>query len=74
MSSFVDDTLKDNNKAWDMVRIGAGFAAWSGTVVILVHMVKDDHFADHLAVYVGGLIGLWTGYAAAVWGHSYAKT
>lgn len=71
---LIDDVLKDNNGAWDMVRIGAGFAAWSGTVVTLAHMIFDTTFAANTVAYTTALAGLWAGYAAAVWGHSFAKT
>lgn len=70
---LIDDVLKDNNGAWDMVRIGAGFAAWNGTGIILYHMYLDPNFAANLTLYVTGLMGVWVGYAGAVWGHSFAK-
>lgn len=71
---LVDDTLKDNTGAWDTVRMIAGPACAVATGITLVRMGLDDKLADHALNWATGLGATWGSYAAAVVGHSYAKT
>lgn len=70
---IVDDTLKDNDGAWDVVRMVAGPSCVIATAIILVRMGLDDHLFDHVLQWATGLGATWGSYAGSVVAHAFAK-
>lgn len=70
---IVDDLLKDNDGAWDAVRIAGGLALIGGLSATIKAMWVDTSFADHAVAYGLGIAGQLGAYAGSVVGHSFAK-
>lgn len=70
---FIKDVFKDNDGAWDTVRLIAGPACAIATVIILKNMALDAKLFDHVQGYAIGLGGTWASYAGSVVGHAWAK-
>lgn len=70
---LVDDLLKDNDGAWDAVRIVGLPALIGGLSATMKAMWTDTAFADHVVAYGLGIAGQLGAYAGAVVGHALAK-
>lgn len=74
LEKLVEDTLKDDSKAFDFVRISGAIAVFvylGGWVVAVFHdyMVMVNHATD----FGLGLAAVLGAYAGSVVGHSFAK-
>lgn len=70
---LVDDLLKDNDGAWDAVRIVGLPTLIAGLSATIKAMWVDISFADHAVNYGLGIAGQLGAYAGAVVGHAMAK-